>query len=80
MKSRNYLLFGVGLGLLIVFAIWGVDSSFAYKFKGSVIDPASPAMDFELVDQLGKPYRLSEQKGKIVVLFFKPVKLIYFLH
>ncbi len=39
-------------------------------FRGLVLDPPQLAPDFALVDQYGRPFRLSEQKGKVVVLFF----------
>lgn len=37
---------------------------------GSVVKLGSSAPDFELLDLAGKPQRLSEQQGKIVVLIF----------
>jgi len=35
-------------------------------------EPGSPAPDFELPDQAGRPWRLSEQRGRVVVLLFYP--------
>lgn len=37
---------------------------------GAVFDPPMAAPDFTLTDPEGKPFRLSEQKGKAVLLFF----------
>jgi peroxiredoxin Q/BCP len=34
--------------------------------------PGSPAPDFELLDHVGKPVRLSQFRGKLVVLYFYP--------
>lgn len=34
------------------------------------MEPAEPAPDFDLTDQHGEPFRLSDQQGKAVVLFF----------
>lgn len=34
------------------------------------INPPKPAPDFELIDQHGNPFRLSDQQGNAVVLFF----------
>jgi peroxiredoxin Q/BCP len=34
--------------------------------------PGSPAPDFELPDQEGRPWRLSYQRGRVVVLLFYP--------
>ncbi len=41
-----------------------------YTFRGSLVDPAMPAADFALNDQHGQPFRLSDQKGKLVLIFF----------
>ena len=38
----------------------------------SELGPGSPAPDFELPDQHGKPFKLSELRGKTVVLYFYP--------
>jgi peroxiredoxin Q/BCP len=37
-----------------------------------VIEPGYPAPEFELLDQDGQPVRLSELRGKPVVLYFYP--------
>lgn len=42
----------------------------AYEFRGAVIEPPDVAVDFTLTDQNGQPFRLSEQRGRVVVLFF----------
>lgn len=39
-------------------------------FYGGVLDPPRPAPDFTLTDQHGATYRLSDQRGDVVVLFF----------
>lgn len=41
-----------------------------YTFHGSLIDPPLPAADFVLTDQHGQPFRLSDQTGRVVLLFF----------
>jgi protein SCO1/2 len=41
-----------------------------YSFHGSVIDPPAPAPDFALRDQRGQVFRLSDQKGKLILLYF----------
>lgn len=41
-----------------------------YQFLGSEIEPAVAAQDFALIRADGTSYRLSEQRGQVVVLFF----------
>lgn len=41
-----------------------------YTFHGSLIDPGIPAPDFTLADQNGQAFRLGEQTGSVVLLFF----------
>jgi protein SCO1/2 len=40
------------------------------QLKGTAIEPPKTAPDFTLTDELGQSFTLSEQKGKVVVLFF----------
>lgn len=40
------------------------------SFKGKVRQPMSPAPDFSLTDQHGRPFQLSEQRGNVVLLYF----------
>jgi protein SCO1/2 len=35
-----------------------------------VLDPLAQAHDFTLTDQHGQPFRLSDQRGKVVLLYF----------
>ncbi len=39
-------------------------------FRGSVLSQPIAAADFTLTDQHGQPFRLSAQRGKVVLLFF----------
>ena len=41
-----------------------------YAFQGSLIEPPLPAADFSLKQADGRIYRLSDQQGKIVLLYF----------
>lgn len=70
MKLSQYLLFGVALltGLGAVLAAMFLGRS--YTYKGSLIDPATTAPDFSLTDQRGQTFRLSDQRGDVVLLFF----------
>ncbi len=56
---------GLGLGLLIVISI-----PKPYTFQGSYFEQALPAADFTLQDQHGRPFTLSQQRGKVVLIFF----------
>ncbi|MFV9503044.1 MAG: SCO family protein [Oscillochloridaceae bacterium umkhey_bin13] len=38
--------------------------------KGTTLDPSGPAPNFTLTDQSGQPFTLSEQQGKVTVLYF----------
>ncbi|MEM7127562.1 MAG: SCO family protein [Chloroflexota bacterium] len=42
----------------------------AYTFHGLQYDPVEAAPDFELFDHHGQPIRLSDFKGKLVLLYF----------
>lgn len=42
----------------------------AAGLRGAVYDPPLPAADFSLSQADGEPFRLNEQRGKIVLLFF----------
>jgi protein SCO1/2 len=39
-------------------------------FRGSVVDPPVDVPDFTLTDENGQPFRLSDQRGNVVLLFF----------
>ncbi len=40
------------------------------RLNGLVLEPAQPAPDFTLTDQQGRPFQLSGQRGRIVLLYF----------
>ena len=42
-------------------------------------EPYPTAPDFELLDANGKPFRLSDQSGKIVLLFFGYTAVLMFV-
>jgi len=58
---------GVVLGLVAVVA---VTLTRPYTLRGSRIDPPLPAADFELAGVDGQPFRMSDQRGKITLIFF----------
>ena len=69
LKTNGLLIVGMIMGLVIATSGWYLLKG-DYTFQGSLIDPPVPAADFELTDQYGKPFRLSDQQGKIVFIFF----------
>jgi protein SCO1/2 len=69
MKRFAFLGIGVILGLAIVLAAWFIAEQ-NYTYQGVLIDPPAKAGDFTLTDQNGNPFRLSEQYGKVVLIFF----------
>jgi protein SCO1 len=70
MKTKlSFVIIGILIGLALVITGWQF-SQRNYRYHGSLINPPVVAADFSLVDQNGSPFRLSEQRGKIVLLFF----------
>ncbi|HLA98721.1 MAG TPA: SCO family protein [Anaerolineales bacterium] len=70
MKASLWFI-GVGSFLLVGLLLMGRQVlSGGYTFQGSLIDPPAPAADFALRDQNGEVFRLSDQKGKVVLIFF----------
>lgn len=66
---RKTTIIGLTIALLVplvLTACWHSTPS----FRGTVLDPPIPAPDFTLTDQGGQPFRLGDQRGKVVLLFF----------
>jgi protein SCO1/2 len=59
----------VVFGLALAMAAWFTLND-NYTYQGVLIDPPARAADFEMPDQHGVPFRLSEQRGKVVLIFF----------
>jgi protein SCO1 len=70
--QRNLILqLGIGLVIGMALAAAGVFAlAQPYTYQGSLIDPPAPAADFSLEATDGSSYRLSEQHGEVVLLFF----------
>ncbi len=61
----------LGLGLLLGFIVaLGVTMSRPYTLRGSEIQQAYTAPDFNLTDGNGDSFRLSDQQGRLVLIFF----------
>jgi len=67
--ARTWLL---GLAAVIAGLALVLAGRFArpYTFHGSLIESPAPAPDFTLNAQHGQPFRLSDQAGKVVLLYF----------
>lgn len=69
---KKYTLLGISIviGLLVTIgAAWFVMDQ-NYTYQGVLIDPPAEAADFSLNDQNGNSFRLSDQHGKVVLIFF----------
>lgn len=56
------------LGLVLLCSLVGCRVQPAWH--GMVLEPAYPAPDLALSDTQGRPFKMSEQKGKVVLLYF----------
>ena len=69
----NRRLLFLGLGILAVLLLATVIFYVARNppsLQGSVITPPWPAPEIQLTDHNGQPFTLSDQQGKVVLLFF----------
>jgi protein SCO1 len=71
-QDMNRRLFFLGVGILVLLMIVAAIVSMTNKpsFKGAVITPPWPAPEIKLTDHNGQPFRMSSQRGKVVLLFF----------
>ncbi len=72
MKNTRTLLLVSG-GILVIAAVVLLSLQIfasTQRFRGSEIDPAPAAMDFQLHAADGVEFHLSAEKGKVVLLFF----------
>jgi protein SCO1/2 len=56
------------MGAILGLALFRPES--AHTFQGSTIDPPTPAANFSLTSHNGEVYRLEDQRGKVLLLFF----------
>jgi protein SCO1 len=69
MKKYGMVGLGVVIGLALVLVGWRAMDS-GYTYQGTLIDPPISATDFTLTNQNGGTFRLSDQRGKVVLIFF----------
>lgn len=70
MKSKMGILgLGIGSALLLMLAVvWKISQP--YVLRGSVIEAPTRAADFTLTSSGGRTFRLSEQAGNVVLIYF----------
>jgi len=69
----NTRMMQVWLGLLVLIGVVIAVAVLIPKtetFRGTLYDPALPAPEFELTQGNGNNFRLSEKRGKVILLFF----------
>ncbi len=68
--SAAVVLIATGLAAMVARPAFSQDYTFHYAFHGSRFYSPQPAADFTLTDQDGQTVRLSDYRGKTVVLYF----------
>ncbi len=58
----------MGIALSLGGAWWFLEKN--YSYQGVVIDPPAPAPEISLTDQNGNPFLLSQEEGKVALIFF----------
>ncbi len=72
MLTLGWRRWSIALGVFLALALlvaWR-EVSRPYTYQGALIDPPAPAADFTLSDQNGQPFHLSQQRGRVVLLYF----------
>jgi len=67
-KLSIQMALGIVIGFAVTIAVWWFSQP--YTYQGSLIDPPIPAQDFSLQDTRDTTFKLQDQHGKIVLLFF----------
>jgi protein SCO1/2 len=70
MKVRHYIILAIAILIGASVTYGFLTSTRRHTFQGSLIENPSPAPDIVLTDQESQPFRLSDQKGSVVLAFF----------
>jgi protein SCO1 len=68
--QRKTLLFSLTALVLLVVVTGGLFFLRKPAFRNEVIDPPLPATEINMLDDQGNAFRLSDQRGKVVLLYF----------
>jgi protein SCO1 len=68
--NRRLIFLGISIIGLLLLAAVVVQLNRPPSFKGAQIDPPWPAPDIQLTDHNGQSFTLSNQRGKVVLLYF----------
>src|SRR6266540_6687803 len=68
--NRRLLFLGAGILVLLIAVTAIVYMTSTASFKGAIITPLWPAPEIKLTDHNGKPFTMSGQRGKVVLLYF----------
>ena len=69
-KKNSYTPLYIAIAVIALALLMGFAFRRPYAFHGATISPALPVSDFSLETANGEAFRLREQKGKLVLLFF----------
>jgi protein SCO1/2 len=69
---KNHKILTLGISFIAVFLALSVFSFLTRRpdLRGAALRPPKPAAEFSLSDHNGDPFRMSAQRGKVVVLYF----------
>src|SRR3990172_5356706 len=70
MKLRHLILLGTAVLIGLTAVVGTLVCARPHAFQGSFYEPPLPAADFPLTDQHGQTFRLSDNVGDIVLMFF----------
>jgi protein SCO1 len=68
--NRRLILVGIGILAVLILAAGVLVATRRPTLHGVVISPAVPATEINLTDSNGRPFSLSSQRGKVVLLYF----------
>jgi protein SCO1/2 len=68
--NRRLLVLGAGILVLLAAVAAIVSVTTKPAFHGALISPSWPAPEIRLTDHNGRPFTMSGQRGKVVLLFF----------